>query len=197
MEEEFEHLFKLVVIGDSCVGKSKLIWRYINDEFHTSSHTTIGVELATKVLELDGRRVKVQVWDTAGQEKYRALTSNYYRGAVGVMFVYDISKSSTFANLDNWLNEVMKYHQEGVSFILVANKTDVAQREVSTEQGQEFAQKHSLEYIETSALDRTNVERAFTLLIRKALQAQGSVVSTTRRMSELKPMASRKAKKCC
>lgn len=197
MEDEFDHLFKLVVIGDSGVGKSKLIWRYVNDEFYTSSHTTIGVELATKIVEVDGRRVKVQVWDTAGQEKYRALTSNYYRGAVGVMLVYEVSNASTFSNIVNWLAEATRYHLNGVTLLLVANKTDVAEREVASEVGETFAKKYGLEFIETSALNSSNVNAAFTVLLKKALQASQGVVQT-RRESEFKAQVTRKKKaKCC
>lgn len=197
MEDEYDHLFKLVVIGDSGVGKSKLIWRYINDEFYTSSHTTIGVELATKIVDLEGFKVKAQVWDTAGQEKYRALTSNYYRGAVGVMLVYDISSAISFKNLVNWLAEAMRYHQNGVTLMLVANKSDVAQREVSQAEGEEFARKYGLEFIEASALSKTNVEIAFTLLLRKALQSVGPE-SRPRRGSELKAQVGKRPRsKCC
>lgn len=199
MEDEFDQLFKFVVVGDSSVGKSKLIWRYINDEFSISSHTTVGVELATKVVQVDGRRVKVQIWDTAGQEKYRSLTSNYYRGAIGVMLVYDISSASTFANILNWHAEAIRYNQGEVTFILVANKTDLSKKEVPTEVGQQFASQNSLEYIETSALDSTNVETAFMLLIRKALKTPG-VDSRSRRPSELKSPSRRQPtdkRKCC
>mmetsp|Transcript_14139 Transcript_14139/g.26588 ORF Transcript_14139/g.26588 Transcript_14139/m.26588 type:complete len:198 (+) Transcript_14139:3422-4015(+) len=197
MEDEYDHIFKLVVIGDSGVGKSKIIWRYINDEFYVSSHTTIGVELATKIVEVEGYRVKAQVWDTAGQEKYRALTSNYYRGAVGVMLVYDITNRTTFVNLVNWLAEAMRYHQNGVTLMLVGNKIDVAQREVSFAEGEEFAKKYNLEFIETSALSRMNVEVAFNVLLRKALESQGPD-GRSRKASELRSHMGKKNKtKCC
>jgi Ras-related protein Rab-11A len=195
MEEEYDYLLKLVVVGDSSVGKSKLIMRYVNDDFDPTSHTTIGAELSNRCVEVGGQRVKAQIWDTAGMEKHKALTSNYYRGAVGVLLVYDISKAATFINVVNWLAEAMRHVQGGVSFVLAANKADLTQREVSAEEGQEFAEKHGLEYIETSALDRTNVEKAFNHLMQKALELgtesrQPSVLDSPRKARATKS-------KCC
>lgn len=106
MEEEQEYLFKIVVIGDSAVGKSNLLSRFARDEFDHNSKATIGVEFQTQVVEVDGKEIKAQVWDTAGQERFRAVTSAYYRGAVGALIVYDISRSTTFENIKRWLDEL-------------------------------------------------------------------------------------------
>lgn len=106
MEEEQEYLFKIVVIGDSAVGKSNLLARFARDEFDHNSKATIGVEFQTQVVEIDGKEIKAQVWDTAGQERFRAVTSAYYRGAVGALIVYDISRNTTFENIKRWLDEL-------------------------------------------------------------------------------------------
>lgn len=107
MEEEGEeYLFKIVVIGDSAVGKSNLLSRFARDEFDLHSKATIGVEFQTQVLEIDGKEIKAQVWDTAGQERFRAVTSAYYRGAVGALIVYDISRRTTFESIKRWLDEL-------------------------------------------------------------------------------------------
>lgn len=101
-----EYLFKIVIIGDSAVGKSNLLSRYARNEFNLHSKATIGVEFQTQVMDIDGKEVKAQIWDTAGQERFRAVTSAYYRGAVGALIVYDISRRSTFDSVGRWLDEL-------------------------------------------------------------------------------------------
>ncbi|CAH8821262.1 unnamed protein product [Trichobilharzia szidati] len=155
-------LFKIILIGDSGVGKTNLRSRFTNDEFNLESKSTIGVDFATKNVTIDGRTVKAQIWDTAGQERYRAITSAYYRGAVGALLVYDISKPHTFLNLDRWLEELREYASEDIVIILVGNKCDLKHlRCILTEDAQRFAEQQGMLFIETSALDSVNVEEAF------------------------------------
>ena len=126
------------------------------------SKSTIGVEFATRSIQVDSKTVKAQIWDTAGQERYRAITSAYYRGAVGALLVYDISKQVTFENVERWLNELRDHADSNIVIMLVGNKSDLRHlRAVSTEEAAQFAEKHSLSFIETSALESTNVEEAF------------------------------------
>ncbi|EPS67330.1 hypothetical protein M569_07446, partial [Genlisea aurea] len=170
MEEEGgqEYLFKIVVIGDSAVGKSNLLSRFARDEFDHHSKATIGVEFQTQVVQVDGREVKAQVWDTAGQERFRAVTSAYYRGAVGALVVYDISRRSTFENIERWLDELNTHCDTAVARMLVGNKSDLENiREVSVEEGKSLAEGEGLFFIETSALDATNVNEAFHIVIRE------------------------------
>ncbi|KAM7521881.1 hypothetical protein LguiA_011783 [Lonicera macranthoides] len=165
---EEEYLFKIVMIGDSAVGKSNLLSRFARDEFDLHSKATIGVEFQTQVVEVDGKEIKAQVWDTAGQERFRAVTSSYYRGAVGALLVYDISRRSTFQSIKRWLHELnTQCDTTTVAKMLVGNKCDLDNiREVSMEEGKSLAEEESLFFIETSALDSTNVYAAFEIVIR-------------------------------
>ncbi|KAL6576798.1 Ras-related protein RABA5b [Orobanche minor] len=170
MEEENgeEYLFKIVVIGDSAVGKSNLLSRFARDEFDHNSKATIGVEFQTQVMEVDGKEVKAQVWDTAGQERFRAVTSAYYRGAVGALVVYDISRKGTFENINRWLDELKTHCDTTVATMLVGNKCDLENiREVSVEEGKTLAEEQGLFFTETSALDSTNVNKALEIVVRE------------------------------
>lgn len=163
-----EYLFKIVVIGDSAVGKSNLLSRFARDEFDHNSKATIGVEFQTQVVEVDGKEVKAQVWDTAGQERFRAVTSAYYRGAVGALIVYDITRKTTFESVKRWLDELNTHCDTAVARMLVGNKCDLENiREVSVEEGKSLAEEEGLFFIETSALDSTNVRKAFEIVIRE------------------------------
>ncbi|CAA0826595.1 Ras-related protein RABA5b [Striga hermonthica] len=163
-----EYLFKIVVIGDSAVGKSNLLSRFARDEFDHNSKATIGVEFQTQVVELDGKEIKAQVWDTAGQERFRAVTSAYYRGAVGALVVYDITRKATFESVQRWLDELNTHCDTTVAKMLVGNKCDLENiREVNVDDGKAFAEQEGLFFIETSALDSTNVKEAFEIVIRE------------------------------
>ena len=130
----------VVLIGDSGVGKSNLLSRFTRNEFNLDSKSTIGVEFATRSIQIDGKTIKAQIWDTAGQERYRAITSAYYRGAVGALLVYDIGKSSSFENVSRWLKELRDHADSNIVIMLVGNKTDKRHlRAVSTEDGKAFA----------------------------------------------------------
>ena len=177
-----EYMFKLVVVGDSGVGKSQLLSRFTNDEFDLDSKSTIGVEFSTRQIEHDGKTIEAQVWDTAGQERYRAITAAYYRGAVGALLVYDITKRDSFENCERWLKELRTHGDAQVVAMLVGNKGDLKHLQaVDVEDAKDFAEDNNLAFIETSALDATNVDLAFeTILIeiyrivtRKTLEAGG------------------------
>ncbi|ESO11127.1 hypothetical protein HELRODRAFT_104797 [Helobdella robusta] len=160
--EEYDYLFKIVLIGDSGVGKSNLLSRFTRNEFNLESKSTIGVEFATRSIVVEGKKLKAQIWDTAGQERFRAITSAYYRGAVGAMLVYDIAKHATFENIDRWLKELRDHADDNIVVLLVGNKTDLRHlRAVMSEDAAEYADRNNLIFIETSALDSTNVEHAF------------------------------------
>jgi len=160
--QEYDYLYKVVLIGDSGVGKSNLLSRFTRNEFNLETKSTIGVEFATRSIQADTKTIKAQIWDTAGQERYRAITSAYYRGAVGALLVYDIAKNTTFKNVDRWLTELRENAATNIVIMLVGNKSDLRHlREVPTETAKEYAEKNGLSFIETSALDSTNVEIAF------------------------------------
>jgi Ras-related protein Rab-11A len=165
-DDEYDYLFKVVLIGDSGVGKSNLLSRFTRNQFNLESKSTIGVEFATRSIKVDSKTIKAQIWDTAGQERYRAITSAYYRGAVGALLVYDISKASTYENVERWLNELRDHADSNIVIMLVGNKSDLRHlRAVTTEQAAALAEKHGLSFIETSALDSTNVELAFQRIL--------------------------------
>uniref|UniRef100_A0A3B3T2M8 small monomeric GTPase n=1 Tax=Paramormyrops kingsleyae TaxID=1676925 RepID=A0A3B3T2M8_9TELE len=165
-DEEYDYLFKVVLIGDSGVGKSNLLSRFTRNEFNLESKSTIGVEFATRSIQVDGKTVKAQIWDTAGQERYRAITSAYYRGAVGALLVYDIAKHLTYENVERWLKELRDHADSNIVIMLVGNKSDLRHlRAVPTDEARAFAEKNGLSFLETSALDSTNVETAFQTIL--------------------------------
>ncbi|KAF8364537.1 hypothetical protein HHK36_033492 [Tetracentron sinense] len=165
-DEEYDYLFKVVLIGDSGVGKSNLLSRFTRNEFCLESKSTIGVEFATRTVQVEGKTVKAQIWDTAGQERYRAITSAYYRGALGALLVYDVTKPTTFENVSRWLKELRDHADSNIVIMLIGNKTDLKHlRGVSTEDAQSYAEKEGLSFIETSALEATNVEKSFQTIL--------------------------------
>lgn len=156
----------VVLIGDSGVGKSNLLSRFTKNEFNLESKTTIGVEFATKVVEMEGHVIRMQIWDTAGQERYRAITSAYYRGAVGALLVYDIANHVSFENAERWLSELRDHADKDIVVCLVGNKSDLRHlRAVQNEEAMAFAEKHDLAFIETSALDAGGVDAGFMNLL--------------------------------
>ncbi|KAJ1821313.1 Rab GTPase ypt31 [Coemansia sp. RSA 376] len=164
--DEYDFLFKIVLIGDSGVGKSNLLSRFTRNEFNLESKSTIGVEFATRSIQVDSKTIKAQIWDTAGQERYRAITSAYYRGAVGALLVYDIAKHPTYENVTRWLKELRDHADSNIIIMLVGNKSDLRHlRAVPTDEAKQFASENGLFFIETSALDSSNVEQSFQQIL--------------------------------
>mmetsp|Transcript_121189 Transcript_121189/g.241394 ORF Transcript_121189/g.241394 Transcript_121189/m.241394 type:complete len:223 (+) Transcript_121189:67-735(+) len=171
IRRDYDHLFKLVLIGDSGAGKSCLLLRFADDSFTDSYITTIGVDFRFKTLPVDKKTIKLQIWDTAGQERFRTITNAYYRGADGIILVYDVCDKESFAHIDEWLNEVNRYVNESTCKILIGNKCDLtAERQVSTEEAKKKAEELGIEFIEASAKDATNVETAFQIVSAKLIE---------------------------
>ncbi|RWW18293.1 hypothetical protein GW17_00017734 [Ensete ventricosum] len=216
--QRIDYVFKVVLIGDSAVGKSQLLARFARNEFSVDSKATIGVEFQTRTLNIDDKTIKAQIWDTAGQERsslinfialsflfltvsifsfklpyfrfwlmftlllifqfpmminnrYRAVTSAYYRGAVGAMLVYDITKRQTFDHVARWLDELRGHADRNIVIMLIGNKSDLGSlRAVPIEDAKEFAQRENLFFMETSALEATNVEGAFVTVLTEIYQ---------------------------
>eukprot|EP00918_Siedleckia_nematoides_P077340 GHVU01169109.1.p1 GENE.GHVU01169109.1~~GHVU01169109.1.p1 ORF type:complete len:202 (+),score=54.66 GHVU01169109.1:191-796(+) len=162
MASEYDYLFKLLLIGDSGVGKSCLLLRFADDTYTESYISTIGVDFKIRTLELDGKTVKLQIWDTAGQERFRTITSSYYRGAHGIIVVYDVTDQESFNNVKQWMNEIDRYANEKVNKMLVGNKCDLTSKKVvQTDDAKQYAETLGIPFLETSAKDSTNVEQAF------------------------------------
>ncbi|GLJ40779.1 hypothetical protein SUGI_0843320 [Cryptomeria japonica] len=160
---DYDHLIKLLLIGDSGVGKSCLLLRFSDDSFTTSFITTIGIDFKIRTVELDGKRIKLQIWDTAGQERFRTITTAYYRGAMGIILVYDVTDESSFNNIRNWIRNIEQHASENVNKILVGNKADMddSKRAVPTAWGQSLADEFGIKFFETSAKTNMNVEEVF------------------------------------
>lgn len=165
MQAEYDYLFKLLLIGDSGVGKSCLLLRFADDTYTESYISTIGVDFKIRTIDLDGKTIKLQIWDTAGQERFRTITSSYYRGAHGIIVVYDTTDLESFNNVKQWLHEIDRYASDNVNKLLVGNKSDLTtKRAVSFDQAKEFADSLGIEFVETSAKNSTNVEKAFMMM---------------------------------
>ncbi|XP_012945878.1 ras-related protein Rab-11B [Aplysia californica] len=165
-DEQYDYIWKVVLVGDSGVGKTNLLSRFTKNEFNSESKSTIGVEFATRHITIKGKTIRAQIWDTAGQERYRAITAVYYRGAVGALVVYDITKTQTFENLEKWLQELREHADGSARIMVVGNKTDLRHlRAVTQEEGRVLAEKNKFSFIETSALESTNVGEAFNNLL--------------------------------
>ncbi|MBA0774948.1 hypothetical protein Gotri_010116, partial [Gossypium trilobum] len=231
-EDDYDFLFKVVLIGDSGVGKSNLLSRFTRNEFSLESKSTIGVEFATRSLNVDGKVIKAQIWDTAGEQtykgncvplaawgkkatlvlqEYRAITSAYYRGAVGALLVYDVTRHSTFENVERWLRELRDHTDPNIVVMLIGNKSDLRHLvAVPTEDAKSFAEKESLYFMETSALEATNVENAFAevltqiyhIVSKKAMEtsdegAASAVPSKGEKIDVSKDVSAMKKGGCC
>jgi len=162
MNPEYDYLFKLLLIGDSGVGKSCLLLRFADDTYTESYISTIGVDFKIRTIELDGKTIKLQIWDTAGQERFRTITSSYYRGAHGIIVVYDVTDQESFNNVKQWLQEIDRYACENVNKLLVGNKCDLTNKKVvDYTSAKEYADQLGIPFLETSAKNATNVEQAF------------------------------------
>ncbi|EPR61066.1 small GTPase Rab2, putative [Toxoplasma gondii ME49] len=163
----YQYLFKYIIIGDTGVGKSCLLLQFTDKRFRTDHDLTIGVEFGARLVSIAGRQVKLQIWDTAGQESFRSITRSYYRGAAGALLVYDITRRDTFLHLTRWLDEVRQNSNPHMTIMLIGNKSDLERREVSFDEGAAFARQHGLIFLETSAKTAQNVDEAFILTARK------------------------------
>ena len=171
LTEEYDLMFKILLLGDSGVGKSSLLLRYTKHEFNVDMRSTIGVEFALKYLKMDNFQLKVQIWDTAGMERYRSITSAYYKGAKGVIIVYDICREKSFENVDKWIEDFKSKADEDAVILLIGNKNDLDdKREVNKEEAEIKAQKNKFAFMETSAKDNNNVDKAFETLFKEIVK---------------------------
>jgi len=173
MSLSFDYLLKLLMVGESNVGKTSILMQYTSDTFDDKTKSTIGVDLKVRTLNFQGKKLKLTLWDTAGQERFRTLTASYYRGANGVVLVYDVTNRNSFDHVRHWLKEVEVYcTNEDVVLMLVGNKIDKEDRKVSKEEGMSFARRNNMLFMECSAKTKEGVEQAFEELIQKAIETQ-------------------------
>jgi len=180
----YDYLIKLLLIGDSGVGKSCLLLRFSDDSFTPSFITTIGIDFKIRTIDLEGKRIKLQIWDTAGQERFRTITTAYYRGAMGILLVYDVTDEKSFNNIRNWIRNIEQHATESVNKILIGNKCDMVEKKVvDSARGKALADEYGIKFLETSAKNSINVEEAFITL---AKDIKKRLIDNTENANQLK-----------
>lgn len=203
MAKTYDYLFKLLLIGDSGVGKTCVLFRFSEDAFNSTFISTIGIDFKIRTIDLDGKKIKLQIWDTAGQERFRTITTAYYRGAMGIMLVYDITNEKSFDNIRNWIRNIEEHAAADVEKMILGNKCDMNdKRQVSTVRGQDLAVEYKVKFMETSAKNSTNVEEAFISLardIKKKMDKKLENPSATSGETKIKVTADKPKNKkgCC
>jgi len=197
----YDMQIKLLMIGDSGVGKTCLLLRYANDSFSPTFITTIGIDFKIKNIEIDDKRVKLQIWDTAGQERFRTITTSYFRGAQGIVLVYDVTDRRSFESIRNWISQIQQHADVHVNKILVGNKCDMLdEKVVSTEEGAKLASEFGMEFWETSAKNDVNVEQSFHSIaksVKNRLIADGGAGPVGKSGVKLGPQTTGAAKRGC
>ena len=179
--QNFDHIFKLLLVGDAGVGKSSILLRFTDDNFEEHVPSTIGVDFKVKSIRQRNKTIKLTIWDTAGQERFRTLTSSYYRGCHGIILVYDVNERSSFDSLRRWLDELELYSTtQHFAKLLVGNKIDIQRREVTHEEALTFARLQGMMYIETSAKSREGIMQAFDEVVSKILDTPDLLKATAR-----------------
>ncbi len=203
--KQYDDLFKIVIIGDSGVGKTNLIKRFITNTFSDNSKATVGVEFISKSYKINKKVFKIELWDTAGQERYKSITAVYYKGAKGALVVYDTTCKKTFENIDKWLAEIKDKTSDDIKLMLIGNKIDLKEfREVTNEEAMEKAQILGIPIMETSALDATNVKEAFNDLLKEMyrgfkinIKKNGGIVNKNKDGIDLSTGENKKKSACC
>jgi small GTP-binding protein len=166
------NILKLLTLGNSCVGKSSIVIRYTENKFYNSYLTTIGVDFLRKVITVGDKEINLQIWDSAGQEKYNSISKQYYNKADGIILVFDLNSRMSFDGMMNWLEEIEVSTEKGIPIVIVGNKCDLATREITTDEAYEFAETKNIPYFETSAMTGHNINEAINKLVEIALEFQ-------------------------
>lgn len=180
----YDYLFKLLLIGDSGVGKTSVLFRFSDDSFNPTFITTIGIDFKIRTIELGDKKIKLQIWDTAGQERFRTITTAYYRGAMGIILVYDVTNEKSFENIKTWIRNIEQHASNDVEKMILANKCDMEDKRVVTkEQGQKLASEFGVKFMETSAKANINVEEAFNAIARAIKDKMDQLSTPTQQKS--------------
>jgi len=191
----YDLLFKLLLIGDSGVGKTCILFRFSDDAFNTTFISTIGIDFKIKTIELRGKKIKLQIWDTAGQERFHTITTSYYRGAMGIMLVYDITNSKSFDNIAKWLRNIQEHANEDVEKMILGNKCDMEdKRVIPKERGEAIARENGIRFLETSAKTNVNIDKAFMDLSESILD---KTIDVQEPRQPLPPPSASAGSKCC
>ena len=198
MSSDSNHTFKILTIGESGVGKTCILRRFVENKFLKSHLATIGIDFRTKVLHVYGKDIKLKIWDTAGQERYHNITSQIYKGADGIILVFDVNEEISFTKIKDWIEQIKSnVSQEEISLILLGNKCDIEERAISKEQGQEMANSLNLKYYETSALNGTGINEAFEGLTKEIMKKKKVINSDGRTISLTSTQKAKNQKKGC
>ena len=174
-DKEYEYLIKILIVGDSTVGKTNFIKKYVENKFNESYFASTGIDLITTSIKIEGKSFKIQIWDTAGQEKYRAMTKNLYLKSQGIIILFDITNETSFINLKNWMSQIKESRGEDIPILLVGNKIDLEDnRVINKERAMEYANNENIEYIEVSSKTGENINKALTSLLQKILKRADS-----------------------
>ncbi|XP_013381633.1 ras-related protein Rab-3 isoform X2 [Lingula anatina] len=203
-DQNFDYMFKLLIIGNSSVGKTSFLFRYADDSFTSAFVSTVGIDFKVKTVFRQDKRVKLQIWDTAGQERYRTITTAYYRGAMGFILMYDVTNEESFNAVQDWCTQIKTHAWPNTSVILVGNKCDLEdQRNVTTKHGQKLADQLGLEFFETSAKENINVKAVFERLVdiicekmSESLDSDPTIVSNQRGGTRLTETPNQQASNC-
>lgn len=198
-DDEYDYLFKIIILGDSGVGKTNILSKYAHNEFNIESKATIGVEFHTKLFNYENKKIKLQFWDTAGQERYRSITHSYYKGVHGILVVYDISNLSSFNHVNSWISEIYSNVRTSIPILLIGNKSDLDyKRVVKKELATEFVAKHNLIFIETSAMIGTNINEGIEEIVKKIYELNKDIDQQKIINTKVKINVPQKQKqKCC
>merc|ERR1711976_181547 len=195
---KYDHLFKLLIIGESGVGKTCLLLRFTDDSFTPNHLTTIGIDFKIKIINLEEKLIKLQIWDTAGQERFRTITKTYYIRAQGIILTYDVTDENSFKNIRNWVKQIEQNAQNNVCKVLVGNKSDRDDRKVTYDAGNSLATEYNMQFFETSAKTNYNVNETFTYLTREILNNTDSKPNNgPLKLDPKKDSDSKKKKKDC
>ena len=190
-EENYDYIFKVLLLGNSDVGKSSLLLRFVDKTWTDSFVPTIGVDFKVKTMNIGDKTVKMQIWDTAGQERFRNVVASYFRGSNGILLIYDVTNRDSFKNLDSWLEVIENNASDNVLKILIGNKVDLVEDiEIKKEEGQQFANRYNMQFIETSAKLDTNVSEAFETLAKLMIEFNSKQVPLTQKKTDNKKLSS-------